>query len=109
MGLLRTKEMLKEEGNFPTLPLNSSPPRTGISKEELKPRKDKNLIEVKESKKQSKKKKVVEVTTNDNEAKEEEDYSKLIKESVKEALQGETQRPIQTSQGQKLQKLVEPV
>lgn len=99
-GQSSSKQALKAPENFPTLP-GGTPPRANICKEPPKQRKFKQDFEIKENKKANKKKKVVESTATPEEKKDEIDIRKLIKESVKEAMQTEAPRPAHTAEVQK--------
>lgn len=98
-GHSSNKQALKAPENFPTLP-GGAPPKAGICKEPPKERKVKNIIAVKEAKKPKQRKKMVEIAATLEEKKEEIDIRKLIKESVKEAMQTDVPRVAHTSEAQ---------
>lgn len=96
--------------NFPSLP-GGEPPKSLITKSTYKkPQTLTKFGETYERKPKHKKKVVQVVTSADNEGnKSDEDITELIKESVKEALHKDTERPVHTSQAQRTHQIEAPV
>lgn len=100
----------KGSDNFPSLP-GGEPPKSMITKSTyIKPQTLTKFGETYETKPKHKKKVVQIVTNADKNGNEsDEDITELIKESVKEALHKDTERPAHTSQAQKVPTYEEPV
>lgn len=96
--------------NFPSLP-GGEPPKSLITKSTYKkPQPLTKYGETYERKPKNKKKVVQLVTSADNDGdKSDEDITELIKESVREALHKDTDRPLHTSQAQRTHQIEVPV